>query len=478
MIEGKIPAQDIETEELVLGACLIEKAALGKVANILHFPECFYKESNAFVYSAILKLIEEDKPVDISTTTSMLRKMGKLDVVGGAYAVVQLTQRVGSGDNAEFHAKQIYELFLKRELGRVSMDIASKCFDDQTDSFKLLDEAENSIKGITKKIPASGTVGIDSVLGVVYSKYSDVKANGVDSSGMKLHLGDIDEIIQRVQPGDYVVVAARPSMGKTMSGLEICRYNCLEGRRGLVFSLEMPDWKLTTRMLSAQTGIALNDIRDAKLSADEEVRMNQEIGRMEKFKLKIDDKSTTIQQIKSAARREKADNTDLEFIIIDYLQLIEGGDPTIKNQIREQIVSYQSRSLKNLAKELGVVIIALSQLARSAEESKNKEPELKHLRESGSIEQDADMVIFPYRPVYYAEGNSVVDEEGNDISNQMLFFIKKNRDGELGCAKAIANLYTQSITSPDYVSKFRIKGDGDNIQFDNFHPIRVNDEPF
>lgn len=437
LTEGsKLPPQAIELEEAVLGALMLEKHAITQIGEIL-MPESFYKEAHSIIYKAIRELAIQAQPIDILTVTSELRKKGELELVGGAFFVTQLTNRVASAANIEYHARIVAEKYLQRELIRISGEIQTEAFEDNADAFDLLDSAERKLfelsqGNIKKSMQNMKKVIIDTLKDIEELKHKSGKFTGVPSGFTKL-----DRITSGFQKSDLIIVAARPGMGKTAFALSVARNASLDGlgpdekpRAVAIFSLEMGNKQMVSRMISSEAEIHGHKLRTGDLQEHEWAQLNTKIAKLSEAPIFIDDTpALSVFELRAKCRRLKQQN-DIQMVLIDYLQLMRGDDANAKNGNREQEVSYISRSLKALAKELDVPVIALSQLSRMTERRTggSNRPMLSDLRESGSIEQDADMVMFIYRPEYYQLNEW---EDGEPTAGQAEVMIAKNRHGAL-----------------------------------------------
>jgi replicative DNA helicase len=428
LLDGKLQPQAVELEEAVLGAMMLEKEALSQVIDILK-PESFYKPAHQSVYRAIVELFKNSEPVDILTVVSQLKKAGELEIAGGAFAISQLTNRVASSANIEYHARIVAQKFLQRELIRLSTDTIHRSYEESTDVFDLLDTAT---KNIFELVDANVRKQHDKMSTLVAEAIKQIEIAGTQTSGVTgvpSGFTALDRVTSGWQRSDLVVLAARPGMGKTAFVLTIARNASVEfSRPTAVFSLEMSSLQLVNRLISGEAELNQEKIRKGNLEPYEWQQLNSRIGSLTKAPLYIDDTpALSIFELRAKARRLK-ENFGIEMIIIDYLQLMTAGSDNKGN--REQEISYISRSLKGLAKELNIPIIALSQLSRSVEQraTGSKRPQLSDLRESGAIEQDADMVLFIYRPEYYG---LIEDENGNSTKGRAEVIIAKHRNGSL-----------------------------------------------
>ncbi len=424
---GKIPPQALDLEEAVLGAMMLENDRLAEVIEVLK-PEVFYKESHQIIFSAIQRLFGQNEPVDILTVTEELRKTGELDIAGGPYFITMLTNRVASTANIEFHSRIILQKFIQRELIRVSSDIIKDAYEDTTDVFDLLDKAENGLFSISEGSIGKSYMDMQSIITeaikeIAAGRNQEGKLRGVGSG-----FTELDRITSGWQKSDLIIIASRPGMGKTAFALTMARNAAIDFKKPVaVFSLEMSSIQLVTRLMSSETEIPQEKLRKGNLEDHEWAQLNARISSLIEAPLYIDDTAAlSIFDLRAKCRRLKAHH-DIQMVIVDYLQLMQGSQDTRGN--REQEISSISRALKTLAKELNIPVIALSQLSRASEKrEKAAKPILSDLRESGSIEQDADMVMFIYRPEYYKID---VDENGDSTAGVADIIIAKNRNGPL-----------------------------------------------
>ncbi len=425
---GKLPPQALDLEEAVLGAVMLEKDAIIEVIDILK-PESFYKEEHQKIFQAIVNLFATEKAIDILTVPEELRKEDQLDEVGGIAYIAQLTSRVASAAHVEFHARIIQQKYIQRELIRVSSEIQNKAFDDGIDVDLLLDFSESELfnvaQGHIKKEAAPMNMLVkDAITLIQEASKRDDNLSGIPSGYTKL-----DRITSGWQNSDLAIIAARPSMGKTAFVLSMTRNMAVDhGKSVAIFSLEMSSIQLVNRLIVSEAEITSDKIRIGNLSDNEWERLDYRIKRLEDAKIFIDDTpAISIFELRAKCRRLKRQH-DIDIIIIDYLQLMSGSGDSKGN--REQEVSNISRSLKGVAKELNVPVIALSQLNRSVEiRTGSKRPQLSDLRESGAIEQDADMVMFIHRPEKYG---IMQDDEGNSLKGLAEIILAKHRNGALG----------------------------------------------
>lgn len=422
---GKIPPQALDFEEAVLGALMLEKNALTAVIDILQ-PEVFYKQSHQKIFKAIQDLFSSTEPIDILTVSNKLKSNGELDEVGGAYYITQLTNRVASSANIEFHARILLQKFVQRELIRVSSDTIKDAFEDSTDVFELLDQAEQQLFDISENNFRRESMDMKSLVRESIAEIEAAKNSEGSLRGVPSGFTELDRLTAGWQKSDLVVIAARPGMGKTAFALSMARNAAMANKAVAVFSLEMSAVQLTTRLISSEAEITSNKLKKGDLAEHEWEQLNTRVKALIEAPLFIDDTpALSIFELRAKCRRLKEQH-DIQLIVVDYIQLMRAGDGAGN---REQEISTISRSLKALAKELNVPVLILSQLNRSVEtRGGSKKPQLSDLRESGAIEQDADMVIFIYRPEYYDINE---DEQGNDMTGKGEIIIAKHRNGAL-----------------------------------------------
>jgi replicative DNA helicase len=450
MVYGKVPPQAKDLEEAVLGAIMLEKSAFDTVVEILK-PECFYLEGHQRIFHCMQALAQKSQPIDILTVVEELRTREELDIVGGAYYVTKLTNAVVSSANIDAHARIILQKFIQRELIRISGEIIGDAYEDSTDVFDLLDDAESKLFEITNNHLRKNFDSIDTVLVKTIQRIEDLRHKNEDISGVPSGFASLDRITYGWQSTDLIVLAARPSVGKTAFALNLARSAALHPSKPTpvaVFSLEMSASQLVQRILSAESEIWLEKIARGKLEEHEMKQLYAKgIQRLAQAPIYIDDTAAlNIFELRAKCRRLK-NKHNVGLIIIDYLQLMSGTGEN-RNSNREQEISRISRDLKGLAKELQVPIIALSQLSREVEKRKegNKMPQLSDLRESGAIEQDADMVMFLYRPEYY---DITSNEFGESNKGETHVRIAKHRNGSLETIKLKALLHIQKFVEDD-----------------------------
>ena len=415
----RVPPQNIEAEQAVLGAMLIKKEAIIEVQEILR-PDDFYREIHRIVYEAMVRLQNNDEAVDLVTLTEELRKTDMLDKVGGLGFITQLANIVGTAANVSYHAKIVKEKAELRNLINVATEIAGKAYEDSDEVENIMDEAEKKILAVASRQGGGAFESMKDIVMRTFERINILYESKGGLTGISSGFKDLDKLTAGLQKSDLILVAARPSMGKTAFTLNIASYVGLHGGSVAFFSLEMSKEQLMQRMLCSEGGIDASRLRTGQL---DEVEWNKLVGVADKISrapIYIDDTAgITVMELRSKARRLKAEH-GLDLIIIDYLQLMQGR-ASKNSDNRQQEISEISRSLKALARELDVPVIALSQLSRSVESRQIKKPMLSDLRESGSLEQDADIVMFLYREDYYDK-----DTENKNITE---IIVAKHRNG-------------------------------------------------
>ena len=424
---GKLPPQAIEVEEAVLGALMLERDAYVTVADFID-TKSFYKEEHQKIFDAIKKLSGNEKPVDLLMVTQELKDRNQLEEIGGPVYITQLTRRVASAAHIEFHARIIAQKFIQRELIRVSTEIQSKSYDDTLDVDDLIDFSESALFQIAQGNIKKETVPIKPILNQAILQIEKAKNQKEGLSGIPSGFTALDRITSGWQKTDLIIVAARPSMGKTAFVLSMAREMAVAHNKPVaLFSLEMSSIQLVTRLIAAETELGSQKLKSGRLEDWEWEHLNRKISSLDKAPIFIDDTpALSIFEFRAKCRRLKM-QYDIEVVIVDYLQLMTAG--TDNRGSREQEVSTISRSLKAIAKELNIPILALSQLNRSVESREGKRPQLSDLRESGAIEQDADLVLFIHRPEYYG---ITEDDSGNSLHGVAEIIIAKHRNGATG----------------------------------------------
>jgi len=431
--QGKLPPQAVDLEEAVLGAMMIDKRGVDEVIDMLT-PEAFYKEAHQHIFEAIWQLFNESLPIDLLTVSAQLKKNGQLDVAGGDIYLIQLTQKVTSSAHIEYHARILLQKHIQRSLIRISAEIIEESYDESTDVFDLLDKAESRLYEVTQGNLKRSSETAQSLVSQAKKRIEEIaKREGL--SGIATGFEKLDEVTSGWQPSDLIIIAARPGMGKTAFVLSMARNMAIDFKQPVaIFSLEMSSVQLITRLISSETGLSSEKLRTGKLEKHEWEQLSTKVRDLEQAPLYIDDTpSLSIFDLRAKARRLSSQH-GIKLIIVDYLQLMTAGGSGGKGGgNREQEISTISRNLKALAKELNIPVIALSQLSRAVETrgtGTSKRPLLSDLRESGAIEQDADIVSFIYRPEYYKIDNWD-DEEAAPTQGQAEFIVAKHRNGGL-----------------------------------------------
>ena len=471
---GKIPPQAIDLEEVVLGAMMIDKKGVDEVIDILS-AEAFYKDAHKHIFEAIFKLFENSEPVDLLTVSSQLKKDAKLDLVGGDFYLISLTQRVSSSAHIEFHARIILQKYIQRSLIKISNEIIEEAYDETKDVFDLLDNAEAKLYEVTQGNVKKSTETAQSLVIQAKKKIEEI-SNKEGLSGIPSGFTKVDQLTSGWQESDLIIVAARPGMGKTALTLSMARNIAVNQDIPVAFfSLEMSSVQLITRLISSETGLSSEKLRTGKLEKHEWEQLNVKVKTLEKAPLFIDDPpSLSIFDLRAKARRLSS-QYGIKMIIIDYLQLMTAGGSQ-KGGNREQEISTISRNLKALAKELSVPVIALSQLSRAVEtRGGSKRPLLSDLRESGAIEQDADIVSFIYRPEYY-KIEEWDDDDRSPTEGQAEFIVAKHRNGGLdnirlkfvGHLGKFDNLDDFDTPFGEFHSKMNAAANDDTFKPDNF----------
>lgn len=421
---GKLPPQAVDVEEAVLGALMLERDAYVTVADIID-SKSFYKEEHRKIFEVLKKLSGAEKPIDLLMVTQELKDRNHLDEVGGPAYITQLTRRVASAAHIEFHARIIAQKFIQRELIRVSTEIQTKSYDDTLDVDDLLDFSESALFKVAEGNIKKETLPIKPVLSAAIKQIEKARNQKDGLSGVPSGYTGLDRVTNGWQRTDLVIIAARPAMGKTAFVLSMARNMAVDHNQGVaVFSLEMSSLQLVNRLIAAETELGAEKIKTGKLEEYEWHQLNQRIKALDNAPIFIDDTpALSIFEFRAKCRRLKMQH-DIKIVIVDYLQLMTAGSDNKGS--REQEVSTISRSLKAIAKEMDVPILALSQLSRAVESREGKRPQLSDLRESGAIEQDADIVTFIHRPEYFG---ITEDESGNSLLGVAEIIIAKHRNG-------------------------------------------------
>ncbi len=427
---GHLQPQAIDIEKVVLGALMIDKDAFTVVSEIIK-PETFYEARHQKIYEAVQSLNLQEKPVDIMTVTEELRHKGTLEDVGGPAYVVELSSQVASSAHIEYHAHILAQKFLARQLIQFASMIETDAFDETVDVDDLMQKAEGALFEISQKNMLQDYVQIDTIVDQAHQLLLQASNRESGLTGVPSGFRKLDDITAGWQPSDLVIIAGRPAMGKTSFALSIAKNVAIDYRKPIAFfSLEMNNVQLVNRLISNVCSIPGNKILNGQLTPDEWERFDSNIRKMQGAPIYVDDTpGLSIFELRTKARRLVREH-GIELLMIDYLQLMNANGMRFNS--RQEEVSTISRSLKGLAKELNIPVLALSQLSRAVEQRdgpEGKRPQLSDLRESGAIEQDADMVLFVHRPEYY---HILQDEKGNDLHGMAQIIIAKHRKGATG----------------------------------------------
>ena len=423
---GRIPPHSVESEQAILGSILLDKDAIITVTETIQ-PEDFYKEAHKIIYECMLKLNSKNEPIDLITLTEELKKQDSLENIGGISYITSLSTIVPTTTNVKYYADIVKEKSVLRKLIKVSNDILNSGYDNSVKVEEILEQAEKKIFDISQEKSSEDFKSINSVLMDTYDMIEKLYTNKEEITGITTGFDDLNKKINGLQRTDLILVAARPAMGKTAFSLNLVQNAALKGNASVaVFSLEMSKEQLVQRMLSAQSNVELKKIKTGNLDENDWPRIIDAMSVLSNANIYIDDTpGIKMSELRSKCRKLKIEK-GLDFVLIDYLQLMEGEG---NNENRQQEISKISRSLKIIAKELNCPVVALSQLSRAPEQRSDHRPMLSDLRESGSIEQDADIVMFLYRDEYYHP-----DSERKNIGE---IIISKNRHGETGSVELV-----------------------------------------
>lgn len=424
----RMPPQAVDVEQAVLGAMLLDREAIGRAIEVID-ETCFYKPAHAKVFSAMVSLYDRNEPVDLITLAEELSKRNQLEEVGGRAELLDLAGNIATSANIEYHSKIVLEKATLRKLIQATTEIVSRCYDLTEEVDYLLDSAEQKIFDISEKRIKPGFVHLGDILPHTFESIDKIREGHI--TGLPTGFKNLDSLTAGLQPADLVVVAGRPSMGKTSFSLSIAEYVAIEEKLPVaLFSLEMAKNQLANRMLCSRARISSHRMRTGRLSDHEWANLSIAAGPLSEAKIFLDDTpSIGILELRAKARRMKA-REDIGLIILDYLQLMQGPRGT---ESRQQEISVISRALKGLAKDLNVPVLALSQLSREVERrGGERRPHLADLRESGAIEQDADLVMFVYRPEMY--GINTIDIYGKKEDSEGIaeIIVSKHRNGPTG----------------------------------------------
>ncbi len=426
----KEPPKAVDVEMAVLGAMLIESTAVPKAIEILK-PEAFYDKRNRLIFEAICSLYEVDEPIDTVSVYEELKKSGKAEEAGGATYLSKLAQDISSAANVEFHSRIVLEKWILRQLITSSIEIANLAYEGREDVFDILDEAESKIFLISEEGIKESFKPMEKAVKEALELIEAIHSKKISTFSVPSGFYELDDLLGGFQRSDLIIIAARPSMGKTAFALSAARNAAIDYEIPIgIFSLEMSTIQLATRLISAEAKINAHSVRTGKFRAEEGAKISRTVYKLSKAPIYIDDTpAISILELRAKARRLKNEK-NIGMIIVDYLQLV---NPSSTMESREREISTISRSLKSLAKELNIPVIALSQLNRAVEQRSDKKPMLSDLRESGSIEQDADVVIFLYRPeVYGITTYTTGDMAGTSTEGIAEVIVGKQRNGPVG----------------------------------------------
>lgn len=428
----KLPPQSIEAENSLLGCLLIDKNAIIKIADLIKEDD-FYKDANGIIFAAMKSLYAHHEPIDIVSLTNKLGEKNQLEGIGGRTYLAQLANITATASHVEHYANLIQRKATLRRLLTASAEITELGYKEDEDIEKILDEAEQKLFGVSQKYLKQIFLPIDTLLAEAFDRIDELHKQSGKMRGLPTGFTDLDKLLAGLQKSDLVILAARPSVGKTSLALDIARQTAVKTKVPVgLFSLEMSKEQLVDRMLCAQANVSLWRMRTGKLSDKEEdddfSRIGQAMGVLSEAPIYIDDSATSnIMEMRTKARRLQIEK-GLGLLVIDYLQLMEGRGKYGDNRVQE--VSEITRALKGIARELNIPVLALSQLSRAVEQSKPAIPKLSHLRESGSIEQDADIVMFIYRKA--ADRGYDIDQLPESEKNSAELYVAKHRNGPTG----------------------------------------------
>jgi replicative DNA helicase len=422
----RVQPQALDVERAVLGAMLIDNLAINQVIEILGDETALYHTPHRKIYACIHRLSERGEPVDQVTLTEELSRRGQLDEVGGPAFIAELAGEMATASNVGYHANIVLEKAQRRRLIDAATQTSVESYDETNDVREVIDKAEQRVFQIAEGELGKGVVSLESVMDDTFAAIERAQENAGSLSGVTTGYTELDEITAGLQASDLLILAARPAMGKTAITLCIARNAAIKGNTPvLYFSLEMSVQQLSQRLLCSEARVSSHRLRTGRLSEEEWTRLSEWTGKLMEAPIYIDDTAgISIMEVRAKARRAKAEH-NIGLIFIDYLQLMTASE---NFGSREQEIAYISRSLKGLAKELSVPVIACSQLSRAVESRTDKRPQLSDLRESGSIEQDADVVMFLFRPEVYG----ITDEEGNSQEGVAELILGKQRSGPIG----------------------------------------------
>ncbi len=445
---GRVPPQAVEVEQAVIGAMLLDGRAVGRAIEMLD-EGIFYNAPHEYIYSAMVRLYERSEAVDQLTVAEELKAAGRLDESGGVVYLAELAAGVASAANLEHHAKIVVDRGLSRGLIEASSEIANRAYEGQSNVYELIDWAEQRIFSLSERRLSQGFEPLETVLHETFEHIERAHERVSTVSGVDTGFGDMNDMTSGFQPGDLIILAARPSVGKTALSMAFARNAAVDSGTGVaVFSLEMSKTQVAQRLLCIETRVDLQKLRTGRLRDDDWMHLTRNVGRLAQAPIYIDDTpGITVLEARAKARRLQREH-GVGMVIVDYLQLMTSHDNV---QSREQEVSRISRGLKALAKELNVPVLALSQLSRASEARTDRRPQLSDLRESGSLEQDADVVMFIYRPDLYG----LKSADGASLEGVAEIIIGKQRNGPTGSVHLMWN--ADSAAFENLAPEFRIQ---------------------
>ena len=448
----KIPPHSLEAEESLLGSLLIDKDAIIKIADSL-IPQDFYKDAHKIIFEAIKELYANQEPIDIITLSNRLEEKKRLETIGGRSYLAHLSNLVATSGNVSQYATIIQRKATLRRLQQAAAEISSLSFNEEREIDEILDETEKKVFGVSRKYLKNAFIPIDTLLTSAFDRIDDLHKYSGKLRGLSTGFPDLDNLLAGLQKSDLIILAARPSVGKTSFALDIARQAAIKNKEGVgIFSLEMSKEQLVDRMLCAQANVSLWKMRTGNLSDKEDnndfAKIGEAMGKLAEAPIYIDDSGTlSIMEIRAKARRLQMEK-GLGLIVIDYLQLMEGRGKYGDNRVQE--IAEISRGLKSIARELNIPILALAQLSRAVEATNPAIPKLSHLRDSGSIEQDADIVMFIYRKA--ADRNFNPADLPSDERYKAEIHIAKHRNGPTGRVDLFFDETTVSFKSLNKMS--------------------------
>ncbi|MGQ2282860.1 replicative DNA helicase [Apilactobacillus kunkeei] len=454
-INGQTPPQDLNGEKAVLGAVLLDNEKLAETQEFITSND-FYRHAHQLIFAAMETLGDKDEPIDASTLRTELEGGHNLEDAGGVAYLAELATTTPTAANAVYYAKNVHQKAVARRLIKTATDIVTESYNNNGNIDELLDNAERSILNVSEDRNSNGFKFIGDVLGQSLDSIQELAQQKSTVTGLSTGFPALDKMTTGLHDDELVILAARPAVGKTAFALNLAQnVGTKSGKAVAIFSLEMSAESLVSRMICAEGSIDANHLRTGQLTGEEWQSVYMAMGSLSNANIYIDDTAgTKISEIRAKSRRLAKDTNNLGLIVVDYLQLVDGGS----QENRQQEVSYISRQLKKIAKELGVPVIALSQLSRGVEQRQDKRPVLSDIRESGSIEQDADIVAFLYRDDYYEREDGDDDEEESEVEEnndvgEVEVIIEKNRSGPRGTVKLLFikshNKFSSIAYNPD-----------------------------